>query len=329
MSRAVALFSGGLDSMLSVRILQQQGFDVEVLNIRTIYSCCQATAAESAVRLGVRLTVLPVRDDYLEVIRNPLYGYGKGANPCIDCRVYMCRMAGELMRQVGADVVITGEVVGQRPMSQKREQLEIIARRSGLEDRLLRPLSAKLLKPTAVERRGLVDRQRLYKFNGRSRRLLLQLAETLGVEPPASPSTGCALTEPLFAARVFDLIRFDRGAVRWDFELLSHGRHFRFNEQTKVVLGRSARDNATLGTFAARHDAPEAALLAPDDFRGPAALVVGRVSEGALGFAGALMLRYARPAAGGRVRVRVAQGGKQRVIAVDVNEAAQAAEMLR
>ena len=192
MPRAVALFSGGLDSMLSVRILQQQRFEVDALNIRTLYSCCQAAAAQAAGILGTRLTVLSVGDDYLEVVRNPLYGYGKGVNPCVDCRIYMCQMARRFMEEVDACVVVTGEVAGQRPMSQKK----------------------------------------LYDFSGRGRRPL--------IEP------------------------------------LNHGRHFRFDEQTKIVVGRCAKENATLRLLAAREDAPGAVLLVPGDFRGPNALVVGR-----------------------------------------------------
>ena len=314
--------------MLSVRIMQAQGFDVEALNVRTIYSCCRATAAQAAVAWGARLTVISVGDDYLEVIRNPSYGYGKGVNPCIDCRIYMCRMAGRLMKELGACVVATGEIVGQRPMSQKRHQLDLIARRSGLEGRLLRPLSAKLLRPTAVELEGLVDRQKLYDFNGRGRRQLIALAEKLGIAESGiaeipSPSTGCALTEPSFATRVRDLMQSTPGAVRWDFELLSHGRHFRFDRRTKIVLGRSANENATLRLFAVREDAPQAALLVPENFPGPEALVVGQPRGSALRFAGALMLRYAPRADPQNARVRVTQSGGHRVTGILPDAAAQ------
>ena len=328
MPRAVALFSGGLDSMLSVRILQRQGFDVEALNIRTIYSCCRATAAEAALALGARPTVVEVGDDYLDVIRNPLYGYGKGANPCIDCRIHMCRMAGRFMEETDACVVITGEIVGQRPMSQKREQLNVIARRCGLQGRLLRPLSARLLEPTAVELEGLVDREKLFGFSGRNRRQLIELAEKLGIAQMPAPSTGCALTEPLFARRVFDLMQFHSAAARWDFDLLKHGRHLRFNEHTKIVVGRSASDNAALRLLAAREDAPEPALLLPESFRGPDALVTGRVTEAALGFAGALMLRYGRPGDCRGARARVVQSGGDRMVHVRLDDAARSATTL-
>jgi len=333
MPRAVALFSGGLDSMLAICVLQAQGFDVEALNIRTIYSCCQATAAQSASALGARLTVVPVGDDYLEVVRNPLYGYGKGVNPCIDCRIYMCRMAKRFMEEMGACVVVTGEIAGQRPMSQNKHQLDIIARRSGLDGRLLRPLSAKLLPPTVVELEGIVDREQLYDFNGRGRRRLIELADALGIRksgiaelPP--PSTGCALTEPTFATRVRDLMQFHPGAMRWDFELLNHGRHFRFNAQTKVVLGRSGEDNTALRGMAARRHAPETALLMPENFRGPDALVVGSAGSPAWEFAGAWMLRYGGRADASQPRVRLSQAGQLRVISVRADESARTAKTL-
>jgi len=305
MPRAVVLFSGGLDSILAVRILQEQGFDIDALCIRTFYSSCRSAAEETAAALGVRLTVLPVGEDYVEVIRNPLYGYGKGANPCVDCRIYMCRMAGRLMEELGACAVVTGELVGQRPMSQKRQHLEVIARRSGLEGRLLRPLSAKLLPPTIPEQELLVDRRRLYDFSGRGRRGLIALAESLGISKIPTPSSGCTLTEPSFAGRVRDLLQFCPDAARWDFELLNHGRHFRFDEQTKIVIGRSATDNDALRSMATREDAPEMEMLIPDDFRGPGAVVVGYIGEPALAFAGALMLRYAGPVELDEAEVRV------------------------
>jgi len=328
MPSAVVLFSGGLDSMLSIRILQRQGFEVEALNIRTIYSCCQATAAQTATALGARLTVISVGNDYLEVLRNPFYGYGRGVNPCVDCRIYMCRLAGRFMEEVGACVVATGEIAGQRPMSQKRHQLDLIARRSGLEGRLLRPLSAKLLAPTDPELEGLIDRERLYDFNGRGRRKLIELAEKLGVgdlgvgEIP-SPSTGCALTERSFAPRVRDLLHYHPDAGRWGFELLSYGRHFRFDRATKIVLGRNANENTTLGRFAARDDAPEVALLAPENFPGPEALVIGKAAGPVLDFAGGLMLRYANRADGRRARVYVTEAGSRRTVHIRADAKAQ------
>ncbi len=293
MPRAVALYSGGLDSTLAIRIFQEQGWEVEALNIRTTFDCCRVPATQTASQLGVRLTVLSVADDYVEVIRNPSYGYGKGLNPCVDCRIYMCQMAKRFMEQVHACLVITGEILGQRPMSQKRQDLDVIATRSGLQGRLMRPLSARLLPPTIPEQKGLIDREQLYDFTGRERRPLIELAERLGIAKIPQPSTGCALTETSFAPRVRDLISMDSQAARADFELLNYGRHIRFDEQTKIALGRNAKENAALRTLFEQVVSPRWTLVQPRDFLGPDAVVVGAASEEALAFAGALLLRYA------------------------------------
>ncbi len=333
MPRAVVLFSGGLDSMLCVRIMQQQGFDVEALNIRTIFSCCEATASQTATALGARLTVVSVDDDYVEVLRNPVYGYGKGVNPCVDCRAYMCRMGKRFMEEIGASVIVSGEVLGQRPMSQKRHQLDLVVRCSGLQGRLLRPLSAQLLPPTDAETEGLVDRERLYAFSGRSRRPLIDLANELGILESGvpllpTPSTGCALTDTCFAPRVRDLMDLHPTATRWDFELLNYGRHFRLNEQTKIVVGRNESENASLEVLADREDAPQRAFLDPDNFRGPAALVVGCVDEAGLRFAEALVMRYTRAEYHQGAEIRIDHGGASRVVEAVASEAAESATSL-
>ena len=328
MPRAVTLFSGGLDSMLAVRILQQQGFEVHALNVRTVFECCKTRAARAAARLGVRLTVMSVGDDYLDLIRAPRYGYGKGVNPCVDCRIYMCNTARQLMEEVDACMVVTGEVLGQRPMSQRRWQMEAIEQKSGLGGRLLRPLSAKLLPPTIPELAGLVDRERLYDFNGRGRRKLAELARRLGIHEIPQPSTGCALTQVTFAPRVRDLLQSDPRASRWDFELLNVGRHVRFDQDTKVVVGRNAEENTLLQSFCERDDAAQAALLHPESFPGPDVMVVGEVTEETVEFAGALLLRFARRFDAECARVRVTQSGRSWILPIRQLEAAASALLL-
>lgn len=292
--RAIALFSGGLDSMLAVRIVQEQGFEVEALNFQTMFTCCKDTAAAAARRLGVRLTVIGQEDAYIDVVRKPRYGYGKGANPCVDCRIYMFERARQLMEQTGAAMVVSGEVVGQRPMSQKRRDLICIARQSGLEGRLLRPLSALLLPPTEVETSGLIDRQRLYAFRGRSRKGLIALARHFQFEHIPSPSTGCALTEKSFAGKVHDLIARSPESTPWDFDLLKVGRHLRIDQQSKAVVGRREAENEVLARLFQREDSRAAALLSPENFSGPTVLLVGPNSEDALQAAGGLLLRYSK-----------------------------------
>jgi tRNA-specific 2-thiouridylase len=303
--RAIALLSGGLDSMLAIRILQTQGVEVEALNFRTTFTCCQDQAARAAEELGVRLSIVSEQDEYLQIVRHPRHGYGRGANPCVDCRIYMFRIAERFMRESGAAMVVSGEVVGQRPMSQKKRDLALIAHHAGLEDRLLRPLSARLLPPTWPERTKLVDRDRLFDFSGRGRTQLIALARQLGLRRIPQPSTGCALTEPLFAAKVFDLIGNSAEADRWQFELLKLGRHFRYQRSTKIVLGRRAEENEQLAQLFKQPALQGATLVVPDNFLGPTALIVGPADEEALDFTGGLMLRYAKLADRSAVRVVV------------------------
>ncbi|MFV1966536.1 MAG: hypothetical protein ACC628_14015 [Pirellulaceae bacterium] len=292
--RCVALSSGGLDSMLAIRIMQEQGIEVEALNFKTVFTCCQDEAGQTARDLGVRVTVIGQEDDYLDLVREPQFGYGKGANPCVDCRIYMFDKAKVFMEQVGAQFIVSGEVVGQRPMSQKRRDLDIISYHSRCEDLLLRPLSAKLLHPTLPEREGWVDREKLHAFQGRSRKGLIALGKKLGLKNIPTPSTGCALTEPRFSLKVFDLIHQPQEARRWDFELLKVGRHFRFDAHTKIVLGRDETQNDQLEYMHQLPEATSTAGLFPESFNGPHALLVGPATDAALSFAGALVLRYSR-----------------------------------
>ncbi len=293
-TRAVVLLSGGLDSILAIRILQEQGVEVEAVNFQTIFTCCRDNAARAAHDLNVRLTVLEQGDDYVELVRRPRYGYGKGANPCVDCRIYMFRHARTFMHEIGATFVASGEVLGQRPMSQKRRDLDIIARQSGLDSLLLRPLSALLLPPTHPETTGQVDRSRLYAFAGRSRKGLIRLAKHFGLKDIPSPSTGCALTEKTFAGKVHDLIRIDSHSQRWDFELLNVGRHLRIDTRTKAIVGRNASENESLDTMFRAPQSRGSALFVPDNFAGPTVMLVGPPTESALQFAGALLLRYTK-----------------------------------
>ena len=328
MPRAVALYSGGLDSTLAIRIMQAQGLEVEALNIRTTFDCCRLPAAQLAAELGVRLTILSVEDDYVEVIRHPTFGYGKGFNPCVDCRIYMCTLARRFMHEVGACVVVTGEILGQRPMSQKRRDLETIARHSGLEGRLLRPLSAKRLPPTIAEQEGLIDREALYEFEGRRRSELIALARRLEITKIPTPSTGCSLTEKSFAPRVRDLLQLDPSATRADFDLLNYGRHVRHDDRTKIVIGRNAQDNAALRALYQQARPSRWTFLHPEDFLGPDAVVVGHVDEEVLRFCGALLFRYARLEDRREARVAVTHGTETHSLRIEPMPEAQSVSAL-
>jgi hypothetical protein len=312
--RCVALLSGGLDSMLAIRLMQQQQIEVHALNFQTIFTCCRDDAAQAARRLGVPLTVLTATDDYLELVRRPRFGYGRGANPCIDCRIAMFQQARQFMQQIDARFVVSGEVVGQRPMSQKRRDLDIIARHSGLDDLLLRPLSARLLPDTRPEREAWVDSGQLGDFSGRSRKGMIALARKFGFPDIPEPSTGCALTEVGFSRKVFDLIEFDPQSQRWDFELLRVGRHFRFGPDTKIIVGRHADDNARLQYLSQLPEKRCPALLEPRGFPGPTVLITGTVSEASQAEAIALMLRHSRAVPPQDARIVMTRGSEKRTL---------------
>lgn len=292
--KCIALLSGGLDSMLAIRIMQEQGIEVEAVNFKTAFTCCQDTSAQVAHKLGVRLTVLTQDDDYLKLIAQPRFGYGKGANPCVDCRIYMFDKATEFMRQVGAKFMVSGEVVGQRPMSQKKQDLKVISHHSICNDTLLRPLSAKCLPPTLPEREGWVDREQLYDFVGRGRKGLIALAKELGIEEIPSPSTGCSLTEVRFSKKVFDLIQLKPDANRWEYDLLSIGRHFRLDDATKVIVGRDESENLRLRYLHSLPEAASSATLHPLGFQGATAMVVGDLTSHSREFAVGLVVRYSK-----------------------------------
>jgi hypothetical protein len=328
MPRCIVLFSGGLDSMLAVRILQEQQVEVEALNFKTIFTCCQDQAGQAARKLDVPLTVVSQEDDYLDLVRRPRWGYGKGANPCVDCRIYMFERALRYLEQSGADFLASGEVVGQRPMSQKRRDLDLIAQHSRCDDRLLRPLSARLLPPTLPERQGWVDRDQLYGFQGRSRKPLIALARQLGIDEIPSPSTGCSLTEKQFSRKVHDLVQLDPQAGRWDYELLKIGRHFRHSDDVKVIVGRDESENGTLQYM---HDLPEArssALLRPIGYEGPSVLVIGPASDAAIDFAIGMLVRYTKHRAALGQRIEIAQRHAIRFATARPSSAADAAKTL-
>jgi len=310
MRRVIALISGGLDSALAARMVQDQGLEVHGLNVRPLYGATDVQARQAADVLGIPLEIADVEDDFLAMLRYPRFGYGKGMNPCVDCRIYMSRIAARRMEQLEACAVVSGEVLGQRPMSQKRPDLEAVAKHSGLEGRLLRPLSALLLEPTIAEREGLIDRERLGRFTGRSRRPLLRLAEQFGIPPLEGPSTGCPLTEPLFSHKVRDLFRHAGEAhpTRWEFDLLTVGKHFRFSPETKIVVGWNEEENGRLRAMADRAVGVSVAWLHPESFVGPDVLVVGEISERAVDTAAMLVLQRGRCEDDEGASVRVSLG---------------------
>jgi hypothetical protein len=248
MARAVGLLSGGLDSMLAVSLLQRQNVDILAVSFVTPFFG-SARAEEAARRLGVPFRPVDITARHLEVVKHPKHGYGRNMNPCIDCHALMLNVAGKILEAEGYDFLFTGEVLGERPKSQNRPALGIVAKESGYPDLVLRPLSAKLLDPTKPEREGLVDRERLLDIQGRSRKRQMALAVEFGITEYPSPAGGCRLTDPGFSRRLRELLDRDPQADADDMRLLALGRHLRLAEKTRLVLGRNKEENEKLEAF--------------------------------------------------------------------------------
>ena len=252
---AIALLSGGLDSTLAISIMLDLGVEVEALNFTTIFcNCssgrgkegCGSEARRVSNLLGVKLSVFNAMPEYLDIVKNPKYGRGSSMNPCKDFRIFMLKRAKDYMQKVGADFIVTGEVLGQRPMSQQREAMRLIERKSELEGLIVRPLCAKLLPPSLPEKEGLIDREQLLAIEGRSRKTQIQMASERGITDYACPAGGCLLTDKSFGRRMKDLFGHEPDAGVEPVRLLKYGRHFRFPDGTKIIVGRDKPENDTL-----------------------------------------------------------------------------------
>ncbi len=243
--RAICLVSGGLDSILAPCVLREQGIEVEGLTFSTPFFG-PANAKKGCEQIGIPLNVMDISKEHLELVKKPPRGYGKNMNPCIDCHAMMVKKAGEFMLEKGFDFIATGEVLNERPMSQNKDSLGVVAKESGFADYLLRPLSAKLLPATLPERDGRVNRDRLLAIEGRSRRPQMALAKKYGIKEYVQPSGGCLLTDPAFSARLKDLFLSRPLATIEDVNLLKLGRHFRLSSGARVIVGRNKKDNELL-----------------------------------------------------------------------------------
>jgi tRNA U34 2-thiouridine synthase MnmA/TrmU len=291
--KAIALISGGLDSVLAARLIQDQGIVVIPLNFKIPFGHKNKRSSISQADIASRnlkreLKTVNLDEEFLEVIKNPRYGFGSNMNPCIDCKILMLAKAKELMPKLKAAFVITGEVLGQRPMSQHKQALKIIEQRSSLEGLVLRPLSAKLLPETIPEKEGWVDRSRLLNFSGRSRKPQMGLAKVLDIKDYPNPAGGCLLTDPQFAQRLKELLLHAELNIE-NIKLLKLGRHFRIAQDTKLVLGRDEKENGQLVHLAKEKDY----LFFPtEDLAGPTALGRGNFNEELIKLACAITCRY-------------------------------------
>ncbi|MBN1857675.1 hypothetical protein JW848_00550 [Candidatus Bipolaricaulota bacterium] len=307
--KAIAMLSGGLDSSLAAAVVKRLGIDVLGLHVRHLFSGKPAAErdpiADSAAQIGIPLRVIDRPDEQLEIVRHPHHGTGAGMNPCIDCRIFILRVASGVMEDVGAQFVITGEVLGQRPMSQHLKALELVAKQSALEDRLLRPLSARFLPETLPVREGWIRLEDLPEIHGRGRQPQIELARYYGIRDFPQPAGGCLLIEKAYSARLRDAFSV-YGADQVDrqgFELLALGRHFRLSANAKVILGHDEQENAKLA-----EKAGERAVLDPVELMGPTGLVEGNPSDEELRLAASLLARYSDHRPDESVRVRALSG---------------------
>ena len=274
--KAVALLSGGLDSILAIKILLDQNVEIIGLHFTPPFSLPdesgKSVASEIAEKLGISFRMGKLDNEYLDIVKNPKHGHGTGMNPCIDCKIFMLKRAKEIADEESAELVVTGEVLNQRPMSQHRIALNIIEKDSGLKGRLLRPLSAKFLPETLAEKDGMIDRNKLLSINGRSRKEQLSMAKDMGIETFIPAAGGCVLTEKFFAKKMKDILQYDKNAGPDDIMILTVGRHFRFGEN-KIIVGRNEKENVALHKMKRPGDY---IFELPEEIPGPAAVLQGQ-----------------------------------------------------
>ena len=330
-AHGIGLLSGGLDSALAALVVRDAGADVTCLHFFTGFCVTGHNsrigrkdrpianhALDVAAEIGIPVEMVDISDEYLPMVLAPKHGYGGNMNPCIDCRVFMLDRARRYMEDVRADFVFTGEVIGQRPMSQMRPTLDLTAREAGLEGKLLRPLSAKLLEPTEMEKTGLVDREKLYDFHGRNRRPQLELAEKFGLHRYMQPAGGCCFpTDENYSRKLQHLLDARNGEPLSmdDVYLLGVGRHFRLGPDLKVIVGRDEVENNFLEYYAKSCWSARAT-----DFKGPVALVMGDPSEASLSTAASLVARYCDGKREPTVRVELVNVGSHYTVEVEPAE---------
>lgn len=310
------MFSGGLDSVVAAHLLKEQGLEVIALHfVLPFYSGIGRSEREVqkyAEKLGVSLRIEEEGEEFLEMIKDPSFGYGKNANPCVDCRIHRVMKAKKIMEEKDAVCLATGEVTGQRPMSQRMDCLYKIERLSGLKGKLLRPLSAKLLEPTDAEVAGIIDRDKLLDISGRSRKVQLEYARKYGLSH-ASPAGGCLLTNSQTAVRFNDLAAHSPDFSLFDFKLIAWGRHFRTSSSYKLVVSRNESENDVLEKLFSSG----MYLFGLRDVPGPLALGTGEPTEKELWFSASVVARFSKARKEKSVAVWAESGGGKRILEVE------------
>jgi tRNA U34 2-thiouridine synthase MnmA/TrmU len=292
---AIALYSGGLDSTLAIILMLRQNIRVTALTFLTQFGCdimdkssCGSDPYPAAKKFGFEVKLMHLGEKFIEMVKAPEHGYGKNMNPCIDCRILMLREARQFMEMVGADFIITGEVLGQRPMSQMRPSLNMIEKASSLKGLLVRPLSGRLLEETIPEKKGVIDRELMENISGRSRKRQMELAREFGLESYPAPAAGCLLTDIGYSNRLRDLLRQTGDISANDLNLLRVGRHFRLNEKVKLIVGRDESDNDKIE----KYSGPDQIRLEALGTGSPVALLIGDVTDADIQLAASITARY-------------------------------------
>jgi len=290
--KAVGLLSGGLDSTLAVKLMIDQSIDVTVLNFYSPFCTCTRQGCRHEAKKVAEFYDLPIKIihtgvEYIQMIKNPKHGYGRNMNPCIDCRIFMFKKAKKYMEKIGAKFIFTGEVLGQRPMSQHKKALKIIEKEAGLENMVVRPLSSKLLQPTIPEEKQWIDREELLNIQGRRRLPQMELADAYGIKDYPCPAGGCRLTDPQFSKRIKESFENGEDTIK-DIQLLKYGRHFRLDSGAKIVVGRNEEENKILLRFFNENDV----LLEVKNYGSPIVLLRKNKGEDDIKKAADLCFRY-------------------------------------
>ncbi|MFH1460040.1 MAG: tRNA 4-thiouridine(8) synthase ThiI [Candidatus Omnitrophota bacterium] len=315
--KAIGLLSGGLDSILAVKVVQQQGIEVVGLSFVTPFFGSKL-AEKAANDLSISLIIKDITNEHFKVVKNPLHGFGKTMNPCIDCHALMFKIAGQIMRKRNFDFIFSGEVLDERPMSQNRRSLDIVAKISGFKNQIIRPLSAKLLEKSVPEKKGVIDREKLLNICGRGRKRQIELARKFKVKEYPNPAGGCLLTDKGFSQRLKDLLNSKQKFSDKDLHLLKLGRHYRFSDAAKLIVGRDKGENDLIEAV---FDQTKDYLLLVENIPGPMCLLRGDKLSKHVQSAAEICTAYSDTQENIQYRVIVRNKNKERVLKITCNKA--------
>ena len=310
--RALGLCSGGLDSILSGLVLREQGIEVEWVSFETPFFNA-AKARKASKMTGIPLTVKPIFSIYIGMLKNPPAGYGKYMNPCMDCHTLMFKQAGEMMPAGGFDFLFSGEVLGQRPMSQNKQSLNYVAKHSGYKGYILRPLSAKNLAETIPEKKGLVDREQLLDITGRGRKRQMELAKKFGVTEYPAPAGGCLLTDKNYTIRLREIFEHQETCSENELHLLKYGRHYRLNPENKLIVGRTEKDNEQILKY---HTPATDTVIDVKDYPSPIGLIPHGAPDNVVMLAASICTGYSKAPQLSPVDVVIKTAKKKKVIQI-------------